>query len=274
MKANLVADVFFSIFNTMVEDRRLVQPSGLAEKLLYRTEHSLLRLPDRAFVDTEEHKALVTRTFSNDIAQLHVVPISLDESRFTYEPPELSSKVIFWGTYIKLHGVDRIIRAAAVIHHLNPRITFELIGRGQELTEMKRLARELAAANVTFMDEFVPIETVIRRARTAYCALGIFGSSAKSLSVVPYKVVQALALGLPVVTTDSPAMKEILKDKEDAVLVSGDRDQDLVEALLWLHSEREVQLRLSRNGRRVFQTYFSRESVRNAVRVAFFDEST
>ena len=53
----------------------------------------------------------------------------------------------------------------------------------------------------------------------ASCALGIFGTSEKAQRVIPNKVFQALACGTPVVTADTPAARELLRNGESALLV-------------------------------------------------------
>ena len=65
----------------------------------------------------------------------------------------------------------------------------------------------------------------------ASCALGIFGTSAKAQRVIPNKVFQAIACGTPVVTADTPAIRELLRDGESAVLVRPGDPEALVEGL-------------------------------------------
>ncbi len=72
----------------------------------------------------------------------------------------------------------------------------------------------------------MPYESLGRRGRRGRrICLGVFGESAKAARVVPNKVWQAMAVGRPVVTADTPAVREVLEDGRTALLVpAGDPD--------------------------------------------------
>jgi glycosyltransferase involved in cell wall biosynthesis len=65
----------------------------------------------------------------------------------------------------------------------------------------------------------------------AGCALGIFGTSAKAARVIPNKAFQALACGVPLVTADTPAARELLRDGESALLVPPGDPEALADAV-------------------------------------------
>src|SRR5262249_30739236 len=87
------------------------------------------------------------------------------------------------------------------------------------------------------------------------CALGIFGTSEKARRVIPNKVFQALACGAPVVTGDTPAMREL---GDDAALLVPPGDADaLAEAVRSLAAGQSRQRELAERG---LETYRSRAS--------------
>ena len=81
--------------------------------------------------------------------------------------------------------------------------------------------------------------------RAAIC-LGIFGDSAKAARVVPNKVWQAMAAGRPVVTADTPAVREVLEDGRSALLVPAGDPDGLAAALTRLAADAALRERLGR----------------------------
>src|SRR5207249_4135587 len=84
-------------------------------------------------------------------------PVSRIEPEFLTRSPVVPAarRVLFYGRYLPLHGVDTIVEAAA---RLGPRADVVLIGRGPERPRIEALARARGAA-VTFRDE-VPLATL------------------------------------------------------------------------------------------------------------------
>jgi glycosyltransferase involved in cell wall biosynthesis len=171
------------------------------------------------------------------------VPVGADDRVF--HPPEARRAgaagclVGFWGTYIPLHGVATIVEAAALMR--DEPVRFELAGRGQTFAETAALARRLGLANLSLSPPVPPGE-LARFARRCDVALGIFGETAKAARVVPHKVYQAMLSGLPVVTRDSPAVREFFRQGEHLLLVPPGDARALAEAIRRL--AREPMLRL------------------------------
>jgi len=69
----------------------------------------------------------------------------------------------------------------------------------------------------------VPLKEMPLEIAAASLCLGIFGTSAKAGRVIPNKVFECLAVGRPVVTADTPAIRGAF-DGEVAVVPAGDPD--------------------------------------------------
>lgn len=260
----LVADVFLSSYNTLVEDRGTLHRGGLAARLVHRIEGLLLGLSDINLIDTPEHAELVNALYPH-LAPLRSVPLAIDEERFRYAPPAESNTVVFWGTYIPLHGVQTILEAAALLQDAEPDLRFRLIGRGQEYPRARELAASLNLRNVDFEEGILPMEQIIDRSRACFAALGVFGATRKAAQVLPYKAVHALALGLPLISADTPASRRYLENGIHALLVPPGDAAALASAIQRLFKDRSLATSLSQAGRRIFESHFSREHMRQTV---------
>jgi glycosyltransferase involved in cell wall biosynthesis len=90
-------------------------------------------------------------------------------------------------------------------------------------------------------------------------ALGVFGTSAKALRVIPNKAYQALATGPPLITGDTPAARELLADERDALLVPPGDPAALAGAIRRVAADPELARNLSVGGRRTYEEQASEE---------------
>jgi glycosyltransferase involved in cell wall biosynthesis len=77
--------------------------------------------------------------------------------------------------------------------------------------------------------------------------------------VIPNKAFQALACGTPLVTADTPAARELLRDGESALLVPPGDPDALVFTLRLLAADRELARRLSIGGFAAYREHASED---------------
>jgi glycosyltransferase involved in cell wall biosynthesis len=260
----LVFDVFVSLTETAVEDRGLVRCGSPLAWLLRQVDRWSCRLADWVLLDTEAHCRYFQREFGLSPARLRRVPVGADE---VYHPrPSLQHennpfRVLYFGQYIPLHGVEYVVRAAGLLGDRYD-IRFDFVGQGQTYEEARTLARELGLRNATFHPTWLPAEELIRRhILLADLCLGVFGLGPKAQRVVPYKVFVALALTKPLITGDSPAAREVLIHGETALLCPMGDPQALARAILQLKENPALRQRIAEGGYRIFQERFSPQAI-------------
>ena len=118
------------------------------------------------------------------------------------------------------------------------------------------LVTELGCTNVRMLGT-VPLEDLPAEIARAGVCLGIFGTSAKAARVVPHKVYECMAMGRPVVTAGSPAVRRLLGDSV-ATVPAGD-ERALAESVRALVVDDTRRERLARSGRERFEGAFSEE---------------
>mgnify|MGYP001560599504 CR=1 FL=1 len=220
-RKQLLFDAFIALSDSIVDDRRLITWRHPYAWFLYVVDTVSCSLADRVFVDTEAHRRFFLRRFRLRPERVAVIYLETRTDLFTpREPrtvPRPTFEVFFYGTYIPLQGVAHILHAADIVAKAESRVHFTLVGGGQQAAGMRGLADALKLPNVTFVP-FTPLEELARLLRNADLALGIFGTTDKAARVIPHKVVDAVACGVPVLTQDSPAIREKYQDHPGVIL--------------------------------------------------------
>jgi glycosyltransferase involved in cell wall biosynthesis len=244
----LVFNPLVSLEDTMVGDRRLLRRSSLRARVLHAVDRTAFRKADLVVADTSAHADFFVQRFGLPRDRLAVCFVGAEDTLFrpgleTREPFD----VLFVGKLIPLHGLDTILAAAALL----PEVHFRVVGRGQLDDRLRG-----APANVIH-ETWVAYDQLPALYRSAGCALGIFGTSAKAARVIPNKAFQALATATPLITADTPAARELLTDGDSALLVQPGNAEALAAAVRSLASDPARREALGARGRDAYATHAS-----------------
>ncbi|HEY5173525.1 MAG TPA: glycosyltransferase, partial [Acidimicrobiia bacterium] len=214
-------DPFISVFDTVVSDRGLVGPRSPVGRIVRVVDRASLRGARRVIADTPSHAAFYADLARIPPARIGVVWVGADDAAFRPRPQVVPAarRALFYGTFIKLHGIEIIVRAAKLLE--GDDVEMRIIGRGQEGERVDALLRELRPANVLRIDH-VPHELLADEIAAATVCLGIFGTTAKARRVVPNKVFECVAVGRPVITADTEGIRSAFTDEEIAMVPPGD----------------------------------------------------
>ncbi|NJM05919.1 glycosyltransferase [Candidatus Gracilibacteria bacterium] len=209
----LVWDVLMSIYLICVE-RGLDRRSPLTVRIIRFAERLACHTPDMLILDTQTYVDWFCKIYDVDPARFRRVPLCADERTFpavaAWQPsaPAERFRVLYYGTYIPNHGVPYIVEAARLLGDL-PAIEFEFIGGGPQRELAVHLAERYELANVRFYGWLDKAELGAHIAQADLC-LGTFGDTPQSLMTVQNKIYEAMAMGRPVLTGASPAVRESL----------------------------------------------------------------
>ncbi|MHB1330555.1 MAG: glycosyltransferase [Minisyncoccota bacterium] len=194
--------------------------------------------------------------------KVEVVHKGADEAVFYPRPnPTKSSQVLvgWWGSFIPLHGLPVIIDTANLLRD-EGLIQFEIIGRGQLMSEIKKRSDTYALQNLKFTS-YIPQADLVERISEFDIVLGIFAATPKSGRCVTNKVYEAMAMGKAIITQDSVANREIFTHLTDAYLVPPGDHQSLAEAIRKLASDEGLRHKLGQGARDLFKTRFTLEKI-------------
>ncbi|MCH8843604.1 MAG: glycosyltransferase [SAR324 cluster bacterium] len=211
----IVWDAFLSLYNTVVEDRELVHSRHPLALLLYIWEWLACHAADLVLVDTKAHAQYFVETFQICAERIGSVFVGAEPEIFPATGniekdiinSESTTTILFYGQFIPLHGILTIIEAARLAKDLP--IRWIIVGRGQEAASVQRLLNSDPIPSLTWVP-WVPYDQLVEIICNADICLGIFGTSRKAGMVIPNKVFQILSTGAPLITRDSPAIRELL----------------------------------------------------------------
>ncbi len=252
-----VFDPLVSRFDTRVHDRRDVDSGGMQAWHNLNLDRLSMSLPDLSLADTQAHADYFRRRLAAPDSRIGVVPVGYDDEMFSPAPssPHNEVRVLFYGSYLPLHGVDVIVEAAIRLRRESD-IHFELIGGGQTFDEVARRVRDAQLHNIT-LEPRIDAALLPRRIAAADICLGIFGHTAKAGRVVPNKVYQCMGMNRAVVTADTPAAREFFEDGRHVALVAPGDGAGLAACILALARDPARRGRIGEAAGEHVRAYFS-----------------
>ena len=250
--STLVFDPCISLYNTLVEDRQLVRAGSFAAKMIRLLDVVPCRLADVVLCDTNCHAAYFENVVGVRRGKVHRVFVGAAEAwqQARWSPPANGPfHVLFYAKFSPLHGVTAILQAAARL--TDEDVHFTIVGGGQLEEVVLEAANDPGSAHLNWIP-WLEQDALVDRMRTCHVALGIFGNTRKAAMVIPNKVFQALAMGVPTITRDSPAIRELLEDGISSILC-GTSGAEIAEAVIAARDDLDRLAGIAATGREAFE---------------------
>jgi glycosyltransferase involved in cell wall biosynthesis len=253
----IVFNPLVSLYDTFVGDRRRFGSGSPAARVLRAIDRHALRAADLVVADTLANADFLAELAGLPRDKMEVCFVGAEERVFGpgWDPVQ-PFQALFVGKLIPLHGVATVLEAARIA----PDLRFRIVGSGQ--LEPLLGHRPTNVEHIPWVD----YEQLPEELDRAGCALGVFGSSEKAGRVIPNKVFQALACGVPVITANTPAARELLVDDESALLVPPGDPEALAAAVRRLAEDPALARRLAEGGLRTYQRQASEQVLGNRWR--------
>jgi hypothetical protein len=221
----LVFDAVLSLEDELVGVRRRFRPRSTAATVLRAVDLRALRLPDLVVCGTDTEAAYLHSLGAKNVASVF---LGADEELYRHPwSPTYPFTAVHFATGLPGDGSADAVRGAASLHDV--------------------------PVQVVVPGEIAPGDLGI-----AVAHAGIVLGSFRESRAVPPVVFDALATGAPVVTADTAAARELLRDGESALLVPPADPEALANAIRQLAADEELRARLGRSGREVFAERASR----------------
>jgi glycosyltransferase involved in cell wall biosynthesis len=159
-----------------------------------------------------------------------LLPNMIDTDRFsprTAGPKVKQEKIlVYMGRLSHEKSVDDVIRVAAIIMKKDPQIRLHLIGDGKERASLEALAKKEGVFEKTTFTGCLTDNKLVEALQNA----DVFITASRSENM-PLSVLEAMAVGLPIVAVRSLGLSEMIEDGENGFLVSPNAKEGVLNAL-------------------------------------------
>jgi len=180
--------------------------------------------------------------------QIEVVHNAVDLDRFAVEPlPPERSTVVVVANLKPQKGHERFLRALALARSRVATARAVLVGDGSERSRLERLSESLDVADaVTFVGQVLDPRPHLKQAAVAALTSDHEG--------FPNALLEAMALGRPVVATRVGGIPELVRDGQDGFL-TGPSPGEIADALVRLFTDGALLARMAVSARARAETY-------------------
>ena len=248
------------------EKSKFPESSAMAKRLLYH-ERTLFSMPDMVIADTKCHADAFRDILGVPEERIKTIFVGANEALFFPAPiPERPGgaplEVLFYGSFIPLHGARAIVDAARL--GANENIKWTLIGDGPLKNSCAHAARELG--NVVFEPPVKP-ETLAGKIRSSDILLGVFGDTPQASRVMPNKFFEAIACSRPVITRRSAAYPGAAAESPGVRFVEQNNPQAILDAVLSWRDQKARATAAAAAGE-LYRGHFSHAVVRSQLEAA------
>lgn len=226
---------------------------GLVRRWYRAIERLLLRFTDRTVVLGESQRRLVRREFGLSRSRTALIENGVDSAFFSPRGLRSSMREQFGipldaptvGTIsrcVPQKGCDVMVRAMAKVTEHVPECYCLFVGEGPLRQETMDLAQRLGIAERFIWRDFS------EDPREVYEAVDVFALASR-YEGMPYVLLEAMVMGLPVVATAVTGNVDVVVDGETGFLVAPDRPDAFAQALLKLLRDAEKARAMGAAGR-------------------------
>ncbi|MBD2340538.1 glycosyltransferase [Calothrix sp. FACHB-156] len=191
---------------------------------------------------------------------VHRMGVDCDKFSFTPRYPSRDGKIriVTIARLVEKKGVEYGIRAIAKLANDNQRIEYNIIGDGPLSTRLEETIKQLGVENTVKLLGWKEQNEVVEILNKSHILLAPSVTSKDGdQEGIPVVLMEAMAMGLPVVSTQHSGIPELVQDAVTGFLAP-ERDIDaLADRLSYLIEHPELWLEMGQAGRRHIEEYYN-----------------
>lgn len=196
-----------------------------------------------------------------------VLRSGIDCSRFAFlerrKPARSDVKIAFVGRLVKKKGIGYAIRAVTILKHRGYHVKLLVVGDGPLKQNLSRLCRDLAIENRVGFLGAKNQEEIIKVLNTThlFVAPSVTVKTDEQEEGIPNVLKEAMATGLPVVSTHHAGIPELVQDGVSGFLVPERDYRALADKLAYLIDHPERWPEMGKAGRKFVERNYDKEKL-------------
>ncbi len=189
-----------------------------------------------------------------DAGKIELVPSCYDEKAFSRRAVDLAitksleasvQKVLFVGNVDRTKGLDVFLAAAKSVLRINSEVKFVITLH--EPVERLESARVLVSRSLGSSGEVLGVVSDMAQLMASVDVVVAPFRSTEGISDIPIIVLEAMALGKPVVVTDLAGVREAIRDGENGLIVEVDNPNELANTIIDLLNNPSLREEIGNN---------------------------
>jgi len=222
-----------------------------ASQKLIMTKSQKVDKASRIITISEYNSKVIRKRFGRDPEVIHS---AIDPEKFKpgdeKRKSEPGMRIIYVGRFVEKKGIEYLFQACQIMKRKGKDFEIVLIGDGPLLKTYHRLSRKLDMEDKVLFKKVMPQEEIIEELkRSDIFVLPSVITKSGDRDILPNSLKEAMAMEIPVITTNISGIEELVEDDVSGLLVSPEDPMAIARALERLMTDPGLRERMGKEGR-------------------------
>lgn len=223
---------------------------GLFRKELQSNSKYLHHQSDKIITISNYNKKFIQKKFEIEVGKIDVVPVSIRPEKFQPEGLEEKNKILSVGRFVEKKGLRYGIAAFAEVKEEFPELEYDIIGKGELMSELKGRAEDLGVReDVNFRGHVSDEELVKSMEESKIFLLPCIVAENGDRDGIPTVLKESMALKTPCISTDVSGIPELIEDDEDGFVCEPKNIKEIASKIQKLIESEDKRSEMGENAR-------------------------